>query len=137
MNGIATNASARIGGIVLVLVLAATAGLVIGNAINSRADGGATNLGYPAGYSGGAAVPVSHTAQAVFSADALAALHVARGDIAQFPARAEESDHGLRHAQAAEDSTGTSNDAQLHPQFRDDPAQQSAPAESDYHDRHR
>jgi hypothetical protein len=115
----ATTATAftRIVGVTVILVLAAALGLAVGNAINERAgNASVTNAGYPAGWSGGAAVPVSQTAKAIFSMKALEALRVARGDVAELasaPAPAESDYHDR------------------HPQFRETIA-----AESDYHDRH-
>lgn len=110
----AASGSARIVGLALILALAAVLGLAVGNALNERSDEGRTNAGYPVGWNGGARVPISRTATAAFSIDALDAVRIARGDAAAPIAPSEESDYFQRH-----------------PQF-----QETAAEESDYHDRH-
>ncbi len=92
MNSATFSGFARIGLVALVLVLAIVAGLAVGNAINGRADG-SLNAGYPAGWQGGAAVPVSRVADTSFSLDAVQQLQALRGD----PAAAAFLDYGLRH----------------------------------------
>ena len=82
--------AARVVALAVVLALAAALGVIVGNAIQGRAD---TNLGYPAGWQGGAGVPRSITAQAAFSLDAVAAIQAARGD-ATAP---DYADYGIRH----------------------------------------
>lgn len=91
MNSATFSGFARTGLVVIVLVLAIVAGLAVGNAINGR--GGTLNAGYPAGWQGGAAVPVSRVADTSFSLDAVQQLQAIRGDAAA-PAFI---DYGLRH----------------------------------------
>ena len=93
MNSATFSGPARIGLVAIVLVLAIVAGLAVGNAINGRGDGGTLNAGYPAGWQGGAAVPVSRVADTSFSLDAVQELQAIRGDAAA-PAFI---DYGLRH----------------------------------------
>lgn len=94
MNSATFSGFARTGLVVIVLVLAIVAGLAVGNAINGR---GGTLNGYPAGWQGGAAVPVSRVANTSFSLDALQQLQAIRGDAAA-PAFI---DYGLRHGLVA------------------------------------
>ena len=91
MNSATFSGFARTGLVVIVLVLAIVAGLAVGNAINGR--GGTLNAGYPAGWQGGAAVPVSRVADTSFSLDAVQQLQAIRGDAAA-PAFL---DYPLRH----------------------------------------
>lgn len=90
MNSATFSGFARTGLVVIVLCLAIVAGLAVGNAINGR---GATLNGYPDGWQGGAAVPVSRVANTSFSLDALQQLQAIRGDAAA-PAYV---DYGVRH----------------------------------------
>lgn len=96
MNASAIGTATRAVGLVIVLVLAATVGLMVGNALQGRAT---TNAGYPEGWQGGAAVPLSRTADASFSLDAIKAVQAARGDAAA-PATPDYVDYGQRHLQA-------------------------------------
>ena len=90
MNSATFSGIARTGLVAIVLVLAIVAGLAVGNAINGRGD---TLNGYPAGWRGGAAVPVSRVADTSFSLDAVEQLQAIRGDAAA-PAFI---DYALRH----------------------------------------
>jgi hypothetical protein len=90
VNSATFSGLARTGLVVIVLVLAIVAGLAVGNAINGRGD---TLNGYPAGWRGGAAVPISRVADTSFSLDAVEQLQAIRGDAAA-PAFI---DYGLRH----------------------------------------
>lgn len=96
MNASAIGTATRAIGLAIVIVLAATVGLMVGNALQGRAT---TNAGYPAGWQGGAAIPLSRTADTSFSLDAIGAVQAARGDAAA-PARPDYADYALRHAQA-------------------------------------
>ena len=69
MNASAIGTATRAFGLAVVIVLAAVVGLMVGNALQGR---GATNAGYPEGWQGGAAVPLSRTADTSFSLDAAA-----------------------------------------------------------------
>ena len=100
MTANAFGTAARTVALALVLAAAAAVGLVVGNALNGRAD---TNAGYPAGWQGGAAAPIARTAQAAFSLDAIAAVQAARGDAKPAP----YVDYGLRHAAADDDEQPT------------------------------
>lgn len=90
MNSATFSGFARTGLVAVVLVLAIAAGLAVGNAINGR---GGTLNGYPAGWQGGAAVPVSRVADTSFSLDAVRDIQALRNDAAA-PAFI---DYGLRH----------------------------------------
>lgn len=85
MNGTAFGTAARTVAIGATLVIAAALGLVVGNALN--------------GVSAGAG-PLSRTASAAFSIDALEALRATRGDAAPVE---DYADYGLRHAAPVED----------------------------------
>jgi hypothetical protein len=115
MNASAIGTATRAVGLVIVIVLAATVGLMVGNALQGR---GATNAGYPEGWAGGAAVPLSRTADTSFSLDAIGAVQAARGDAAA-PARPAYADYGLRHRQAkADDSDKPTKETLAKPTLR-------------------
>jgi hypothetical protein len=90
VNSATFSGIARTGLVAIVLVLAIVAGLAVGNAINGR---GGTLNGYPAGWRGGAAVPVSRVADTSFSLDAVRDIQALRNDAAA-PAFL---DYALRH----------------------------------------
>jgi hypothetical protein len=97
MNSGTVSAIARTGVLALVIALAAALGLVVGDAIRDR-DGSTLNAGYPAGWAGGAAVPVSRTASASFSLDAISAVAAIRDTSASTAVAAEDyPDYPLRH----------------------------------------
>lgn len=131
----AVSGSARIVGLALILVAAAVLGLTVGTIINERGGEARTVAGYPPGWNGGAAIPVSRTATALFSADALESVKVTRGDVAAPVAPAEESDDLTLHPQFREKSAPETFSTQ---DYADQHQTDSAPAaeESDYHDRH-
>lgn len=108
MNAATFTGAARAGVVALVLIIAATLGLVAGSVI--RDDGPQLNAGYPAGWAGGAAVPVSRTAATSFSLDAVLALAAIR-DTGAAAASADYPDYGLRHSNAAQESTKLSPSA--------------------------
>ena len=93
---IALTGGARIVALATVLAFAAAFGLAVGNVLNEQ-RGNLTNAGYPEGWSGGAAAPVSRTATAVFSQSALEAVQAARGDSPDASADTEPSDYHQRH----------------------------------------
>lgn len=101
MNASVIGTAARAVGLAIVIALAATVGLMVGNALQGR---GTTNAGYPEGWSGGAAIPLSRTAEADFSLDAIGAVQAARGDAAA-PARPDYADYGQRHLQVTTDES--------------------------------
>jgi len=82
------SAVARTGAVALVIAIAAALGLFVGDALR---DGGAS----------GAAVPVSRTADASFSLDAVSALAAIRDTSASTPAAEDYPDYALRHLTAA------------------------------------
>lgn len=91
------SAVARTGAVALVIAVAAALGIFVGDALRDR-DGSSLNAGYPAGWAGGAAVPVSRTADASFSLDAIAALAAIRDTSATTSGEAEAyPDYALRH----------------------------------------
>jgi hypothetical protein len=111
----ALGPAARAVGLALILTIAAAFGLAVGNALNARAnpDAGANIGGMVPGNAGG--TPVSRTATASFSMDALKAVQAARGDKA---AAAEDYvDYAQRHA-AAEPATRTSRESLAKPTLR-------------------
>jgi len=91
---------ARTSAVVLVIIVAAVLGLFVGDALRDR--GGSTlSAGYPAGWAGGAAVPVSRTADASFSLDAISDIAAIRDTGAPTAAAAEDyPDYALRHPAA-------------------------------------
>jgi hypothetical protein len=93
MNASAITTATRAVGLALVIVIAAALGLMFGNAIQGRTT---TNAGYPDGWQGGAAVPVSRAADSAFSLAAIDAVQRARGDSQQ----PDYVDYGQRHAAA-------------------------------------
>ena len=102
------SAIARTGAVALVIAVAAALGLFVGDALRDR-DGSTLNAGYPAGWAGGAAVPVSRTADASFSLDAIAALAAIRDTGASAAAAAEDyPDYSLRHPAAPQQAPITS-----------------------------
>lgn len=103
MNASAIGTATRAVGLAIVIVLAATVGLMVGNALQGR---GTTNAGYPEGWQGGAAVPLSRTADTSFSLDAISAVQAARGDAAA-PATPDYIDYAQRHQQAKAESSST------------------------------
>ena len=96
MNASAIGTATRAFGLAVVIVLAATVGLMVGNALQGLST---TKAGYPEGWHGGAAVPLSRTADTTFSLDAIGAVQAARGDAAA-AARSEYLDYAQRHLQA-------------------------------------
>ena len=101
MNAATTAAvgSARMIALAAVLGAAAVLGLAVGTALNERSPEGGTINGYPPGWQGGAAIPVSRVAAQSFSLDALDAVRVTRGDAAAPAAAVDESDYFMRHPQ--------------------------------------
>jgi uncharacterized iron-regulated membrane protein len=91
MNASAIGTATRAVGLALVIALAAIFGLMFGNAVQRQPS---TNAGYPQGWQGGAAAPLSRTADSAFSLDTIAAVQAARGD-AQSP---DYVDYAQRHA---------------------------------------
>ncbi len=91
--------SARTIALVAVLGAAAALGLVFGAALNERSPNGETTNGYPPGWRGGAAIPVSRVAAQSFSLDALDAVRIARGDAAAPASGVDEIDYFKRHPQ--------------------------------------
>jgi len=106
MNPRTISAVARTGALVLVIAVAAALGLVVGDAIRDR-DGSTLNAGYPAGWAGGAAVPVSRTANVSFSLDAISAVAAIR-DTATSVAAEDYPDYPLRHPAAPRQASKTS-----------------------------
>ena len=93
------SAVARTGVVALVIAVAAALGIFVGDALRDR-DGATLNAGYPAGWAGGAAVPVSRTADASFSLEAISAIASIRDTGAATAAAADYPDYALRHAAA-------------------------------------
>ena len=115
MNASAIGPAVRAVGLALILAIAAAFGLAVGNALNGRTnpDAGANIGGMVPGNAGG--TPISRTATATFSVDALAAVQAARGDKA---AAAEDYvDYAQRHA-AAEPADGTTTESLVKPTVR-------------------
>lgn len=101
MNASAIGTATRAFGLAIVIALAATVGLMVGNALQGRTT---TNAGYPDGWQGGAAIPLSRTADTSFSLDAIRDVQAARGDAAA-AASPDYVDYAQRHAQAKEKSS--------------------------------
>jgi hypothetical protein len=101
MNASAIGTATRAFGLAVVIVLAAAVGLMVGNALQGLST---TNAGYPEGWQGGAAVPLSRTADTTFSLDAIGAVQAARGDAAT-AARPNYVDYAQRHLQAKADAS--------------------------------
>ena len=114
MNASAIGTATRAVGLAIVIALAATVGLMVGNALQGRTT---TNAGYPEGWQGGAAIPLSRTADASFSLDAIADVQAARGDAAA-AAKPDYVDYALRHAQAAESSEQPTKETLAKPTLR-------------------
>ena len=91
-----------------VIVLAAVVGLMVGDALQGRG----TNAGYPEGWQGGAAAPLSRTADTSFSLDAIADVQAARGDAAA-AAKPDYVDYAQRHTQATAESSEQSTESTL------------------------
>ena len=89
MTGATIAGSIRTAAVIAVLVAAAALGLVVGSALNGL---GATNVGYPAGWAGGAAVP-----QPTLDVAALSDFGIRNVS----HAAAALSDYGTRHEPAA------------------------------------
>jgi hypothetical protein len=93
VNGATIAGFIRTAAVVAVLVAAAVLGLVVGSALNDR---DATNLGYPDGWAGGAAVPGPALDAAALSDFGIRhAVNTA----------AALSDYGTRHGSASEAAT--------------------------------
>ena len=101
------SAVARTGAVALVIVVAAALGLFVGDAIRDR-DSSTLNAGYPVGWAGGAAVPVSRTADASFSLDGISALAAIRDTNASTAAAEDYPDYSLRHPAAPQQAPKTS-----------------------------
>lgn len=92
------SAIARTGAVALVIAVAAALGLFVGDALRDR-DGSTL----------GAAAPISRTADASFSLDAIAALAAIRDTGASAAAAAEDyPDYSLRHPAAPQQAPITS-----------------------------
>lgn len=89
------SAVARTGAVALVIAVAAALGLFAGDALRDR-DGSTLN----AGWAGGAAVPVSRTADASLSLDAIAAIAAIRDTSASAATAEDYPDYSLRHPAA-------------------------------------
>jgi len=98
---------ARTGAVVLVIIVAAALGLIVGDALRDR-DGSTLNAGYPAGWAGGAAAPVSRTADASFSLNAISAVAAIRDAGASAAAAEDYPDFPLRHPAAPQRESRTS-----------------------------
>ncbi len=108
MNPGTLTTVARTSAVVIVIIVAAALGLLVGDALRDR-DASTLNAGYPAGWSGGAAVPVSRTADASFSLDAISAIAAIRDSSAASAAAAEDyPDYPLRHPAAPKQAPKTS-----------------------------
>lgn len=109
MNPGTLTTVARTSAVVIVIIVAAALGLLVGDALRDR-DASTLNAGYPAGWSGGAAVPVSRTADASFSLDAISAIAAIRDSSAATAAAAAEDypDYPLRHPAAPKQAPKTS-----------------------------
>jgi hypothetical protein len=97
MNPGTLTTVARTSAVVLVIIVAAALGLTVGDALRDR-DGSTLNAGYAAGWAGGAAVPVSRTAAASFSLDAISAVAAIRDSGASEEAAEDYLDYAIRHA---------------------------------------
>jgi len=100
------SAVARTGAVALVITVAAALGIFVGDALRDR-DGSTLNAGSPAGWAGGAAAPVSRTADASFSLGAISALAAIR-DSAPAGAAEDYPDYQLRHPAAPQQEPKTS-----------------------------
>ena len=114
MNASAIGTATRAFGLAVVIVLAATVGLMVGNALQGR---GTTNAGYPEGWQGGAAVPLSRTADSSFSLDAIGAVQAARGDAAA-AAKPDYLDYAQRHPQVKAESSAQTKETLAKPTLR-------------------
>jgi len=123
----AAGGFARIVALAAILVLAAVLGLAVGTLINDRAGEGQTVAGYPAGWQGGAAVPVGRIGTAAFSSEALDAVRVTRGDGSEATAAGEESDYFQRHAETQKARAEESDYHQRHPELTQLPATRIPP----------
>ena len=90
---------ARTSAVVLVIIVAAALGIFAGEALRDR-EGSTLSAGYPAGWAGGAAVPVARTADTSFSLDAISAVAAIRDESSATSTTAVEDypDYALRHA---------------------------------------
>jgi hypothetical protein len=109
MNASAIGSATRAIGLAVVIALAATVGLMVGNALQGVTN---TNAGYPEGWQGGAAAPLSRTADTSFSLDAIADVQAARGDAAA-AAKPDYVDYAQRHTQATAESSEQSTESTL------------------------
>lgn len=107
MNAGTVSAVARTGAVALVIAVAAALGLFVGDALLDR-DGSTLNAGYPAGWAGGAAAPVSRTADASFSLDAVSDIAAIRDQSASTAAAEDYPDYPLRHPAAPQTAPRTS-----------------------------
>jgi hypothetical protein len=114
MNASAIGTATRAFGLAVVIVLAATVGLMVGNALQGR---GTTNAGYPEGWQGGAAVPLSRTADSSFSLDAIGAVQAARGDAAA-ASKPDYLDYAQRHPQVNAESSAPTKETLAKPTLR-------------------
>jgi hypothetical protein len=113
MNATAIGTATRAFGLAAVIVLAAVVGLMVGDALQGRG----TNAGYPEGWQGGAAVPLSRTADTSFSLDAIGAVQAARGDAAA-AAKPDYVDYAQRHLQAKAESSAPTKETLAKPTLR-------------------
>jgi hypothetical protein len=104
VNGATIAGFIRTAAVVAVLVAAAVLGLVVGSALNDR---DATNLGYPAGWAGGAAVPGPALDAAALSDFGIRHAVNQAAQLSDYGTRhagpaAELSDYGTRHGTPAD-----------------------------------
>ena len=107
MNATAASGLARIVGVVLVLIIAAAAGMAVGNVLRERVDtavAGANLGGYVSDNPGGTVVR-SRTAESSLSLQIIEQLNRIRANEAAAAAGAsgDLSDYGLRHPRRAAD----------------------------------
>ncbi|HSK93468.1 MAG TPA: hypothetical protein VLA76_05355 [Candidatus Angelobacter sp.] len=111
MHSATFSTVARTGAVALVIAAAAALGLFVGDAISDPER--STLHGYPAGWAGGAAVPVSRTADKSFSLDAIAAVAATRDMRVSAPAAEEYLDYPLRHRASQPEPARLPSDATI------------------------
>ena len=114
MNATTASGLARVAGVVLVLIIAAAAGMAVGNVLRDRVDTAAAgpNIGGYVTDNPGGSIVRSRTAESAFSLEAIERLNQIRANEAAAAAQAanDESDYGLRHPRS-EPASGADDDA--------------------------
>ena len=112
MNATTASGLAHDAGVVIVLIIAAAAGMAVGNVLRDRVDTAAAgpNIGGYVTDNPGGSIVRSRTAESAFSLEAIEQLNQIRANEAAAAAQADDtSDYGLRHLRS--EPSGPDDDA--------------------------